>query len=407
MANKMTVGYLHNGPSQHGICRYGRLLANEAHKKQNLKVLEASVLLTEDKKHNLEKLADAAKQLNEAEIVHIQYSLANNKQLWGTSWEQLNYLQCFKHYCPCPLVTTLHDVYNPPPNLTNALKTLLSQFQDYIFPVKQEATQTKESSTSSLQIPRHPLRFMRYMYGSKAFPFRWLINQAQLIVVCTQEEAERLSVIDNRKTKVVAHFVEERFLKIKSAEAKTVLNLDGSTVVTLLGFIHSRKGYELLINALPELPQNVKVVFAGGAAPGHEHYIDQLRSLARTKGVEERLRITGYLSEEELEIYLAATDLAVCPFKFFSASGSLSTWISVACPILAYDLPQITQYNKLERDAIKTFSPYTSTALAQSINQLITVSQPGEEPSVAKLRSQLSISKIFDEHLKYYCHNTK
>lgn len=405
MANKMTVGYLHMGPENHGICRYGRLLATEAHKRHNLKVLEASVTLTEDRKHNLERLTDVARQLHEAELVHIQYSLTSNK-LWGKSWEQLDYLQCFKHYCSRPLITTLHDVYNPPPNLRNALKTLYSQFRDYILPVKQEATQTRELFTSTPQIPVNPVRFIRYMYGSKAFAFRWLINQAKLIMVCSQEEAERLSA-DNHKTKVVAHFVEKRSLNIKSAEAKTALNLDGSKVVTLLGFIHGRKGYELVIEALPELPQNVKVVFAGGAVFGREQFVEQLWSQAKTKGVDDRLRITGYLSEEELEIYLAATDLAICPFKFFSASGSLSTWISAARPILAYDLPQIAHYNKLEQGAIKTFQPYSSTALAQSIKKLLAVSQHSEEPSVAKLRNHLSISKIFDEHLKYYCHNIK
>ena len=402
MADKMTVGYLHMGPNTHGICRYGRLLATEAQKRKNLKVLEASVTLTEDRKHNQKKLTDAARQLKDAEIVHIQYSLTNNKQLWGKSWEQLDNLQCFKHYCSRPLITTLHDVYNPPPNFKNALKTWFSKLRNYILPVKSEL------SVPMSYVPGHPIGFIRYMYGSKAFPFRWLINRAKLIMVCSQEEAERLSVIvDLQKTKIVAHFVEKRSLKIDSTEAKTKLNLDGSIIVTLLGFIHGRKGYELAIDALPELPQNVKVVFAGGAAPGHEQFVEQLWSQAKAKGVDDRLRITGYLPEEDLEVYLAATDLAICPFKFFSASSSLSTWISVACPILAYDLPQIAYYNKLEQGAINIFQPYTSTALAQSIKKILTVSQDSEEPAVARLRHQLSISKIFDEHLQYYCQNAK
>jgi len=72
--------------------------------------------------------------------------------------------------------------------------------------------------------------------------------------------------------------------------------------------------------------------------------------LAKTMGVEERQQAT-YLRRAER--YLVATDLAICPFKNCSASGSLSTWISVVHPtILAFDLPQIS-YNRLEQGLLK------------------------------------------------------
>lgn len=129
--------------------------------------------------------------------------------------------------------------------------------------------------------------------------------------------------------------------------------------------------------------------------------------LAKTMGVEERLRITGYLSEEELERYLVATDLAICPFKNCSASGSLSTWISVAHPtILAFDLPQINEYNRLEPGAIKTFQPYTPAALAQAIRQLLPTCGESYAPAVERLRQRLSMPAIFDEHLSHYRHVT-
>jgi glycosyltransferase involved in cell wall biosynthesis len=222
--------------------------------------------------------------------------------------------------------------------------------------------------------------------------------------VCTEEEEQRLrDRVDNRKVRVVPHFVEERAVGISPAEARAALGLDGAKTVTLLGFIHPPKGHQLMVEAMSELPPDVKVIFAGGPCVGQdEQFLQELIALAKARGVDERLRVTGYLSEEELESYLVATDLAVCPFVTTSASGSLSTWISVARPILASDLPQVAKYNTFESESIQTFKPYTPTALAQAIKQLLPTCQENDAPAVARLRQKFSMPVIFDEHLTHY-----
>jgi glycosyltransferase involved in cell wall biosynthesis len=129
--------------------------------------------------------------------------------------------------------------------------------------------------------------------------------------------------------------------------------------------------------------------------------VDAVIALAKEKKVD-NLEITGYLSEEELEMYLMATDLAVCPFSRCSASGSLSTWISLGRTILASDLPQIAEYNKLEPGAIETFNPYTPNALAEAIREILPICSNSDNLSLAKLQKKLSISAIFERHLNDY-----
>ncbi len=75
----MKVGYLHIGPPEHGVCRYGRLLAAEARRRPDLTVIEANVMLTEDRKHNREMLVKAAQRLSEAEVIHFQSSSVNTR----------------------------------------------------------------------------------------------------------------------------------------------------------------------------------------------------------------------------------------------------------------------------------------------------------------------------------------
>lgn len=373
----MKLGYLHIGPPEHGIRRYGQFLAAEARRRPDLTVIEADVVLTEDWRRNRAILVNAARQLSAAEVIHFQH----NKLLWGNKGRlQLYYLWVFMRSCSCPLVVTFHDVYLQRRHLTG------NSIIDYA----------------------------QNMYGLGALALRWMLSQVQQTLVCTEEEARRLDqfvgsrkIADRSKIRVVPHFVEERTVTVSLASARRALGLEGVRTVTLLGWIFPRKGHQLVVEAILELPPDVKVIFAGRPSDTSRWFAEEILMLAKTMGVEERLRITGYLSEEELERYLVATDLAICPFKNCSASGSLSTWISVAHPtILAFDLPQINEYNRLEPGAIKTFQPYTPAALAQAIRQLLPTCGESYAPAVERLRQRLSMPAIFDEHLSHYRHVT-
>ncbi len=126
-----------------------------------------------------------------------------------------------------------------------------------------------------------------------------------------------------------------------------------------------------------------------------------MRNLAKTLGVADRVRITGYLAEKELEYYLVATDIPVCPYKVCYASGSLSSWLSAGRLVLASALPQFQEYNRIEPGTIRTFSPYTPMALAHAIQAMLALSSPGVNDMVLRLRDQLAIQVIFDKHLQY------
>ncbi len=149
------------------------------------------------------------------------------------------------------------------------------------------------------------------------------------------------------------------------------------------------------------LPSDIMVVFAGGASREQAGYLGGLIERARIAGTADRIRVTGYLPENELEQYLAATDLAVCPFAEASASGSLSTWISVQSSVLASDLPLIAEYNSIEPGAIDTFYPYTASALADAICRLLSRGSGTEQP-VGRLRQKLSISRTLASHVRVY-----
>ncbi|EKU97438.1 glycosyltransferase [Leptolyngbya sp. PCC 7375] len=366
----MKIGYLHVGPQEHGLHRYGRLLAEEAKTRDNCAVIEANILLSKNWWQNLITLYRAAQQFADVDVVHFQY----NKAIWGEALSILN-LIIFACSCKASLVVTMHDVY----------------WEQFPFTWSR------------------PITYLKAMYGPKALAIRFLISQMNKVFVCTEQELNRLQSVSSmrhsieKKVVTIPHFVEDRKIYLNTDQIRQSLQLEQKRVITLLGWIHFRKGHHLLLEALPKLPADTEVIFAGKANKRAEDFLEKLVTTAKEFNVADRLKITGYLSEEDLERYITVTDIAVCPFSKCSASGSLSTWISISHPkIVAYKIPQIEEYNKLEPGAIHTFESYNSDSLVDILMELLSDKKKTENTAVKRLQDRLNMANIFDRHLNSY-----
>lgn len=387
----MKLGYLHISKPQggeSGVTRYSRFIAAEAKQRPDLSVLEVEITLSKDWRSNQTQLRQAAKQLSEADVVHIQYT----KYIWGGNWGQLFDIWTFISQCSSPIVVTLHDIY---PDIYPDYSLSDAWGREYEIQGKYQVSWFKRLARTVRSISNN--------YLADRSTLKWLSQQVQAIFVCAEEELQRLkSLINTEKVVIIPHFVEQRSVTLSPAAAGQKLGLEGFKIVTVQGFISGYKGHHLMIDALPKLPEDVKVIFAGTVAPNNEEYFEHLLKKVKDKGMSDRFQVTGFLSDRDLELYLQASHLAVCPFKVCSASGSLSTWISVARPILASNLPQIAEYNRIEPGAIHIFEPYNATALAEAIKQLLPNSPETEDAGVARLRDKLSIPIIFERHFEYY-----
>ena len=116
-----------------------------------------------------------------------------------------------------------------------------------------------------------------------------------------------------------------------------------ATVVAFFGFVHPVKGVRYLAEAVALLAaqgRDVHALVVGGfeslALPGPEarSFEAELREQVASTGVEERLHITGYVSEREASRLLAGADVGVLPLTHGTTakSGSLLT-------LLAHGLP--------------------------------------------------------------------
>jgi glycosyltransferase involved in cell wall biosynthesis len=293
------------------------------------------------------------RELRDAQVVLLQW----NRRGWGTHGRSLPRLVGFRRAYRGALVVTLHDVFG-----------------------------------------RHGVR-QRWI-APDAWGLRLLGRTADRLVVHSQVEVERLrGIVPLEKLRVVPHFVERRTLPATAAEARHRLGIGDRRVVTLLGFVYGRKGHRYAVEAVPYLPDDVIMVYAGGPVAGRSYVHDLALQKAAELDLGDRFRITGYLSEEQLETWIAATHLAILPFTDLSASGSLSSWISAGKPMLASDLPGFREYARRVPGSLTLFGPPAPVPLATAINELLAAPLPETDERVLELGRELSMERTVERYL--------
>lgn len=188
----------------------------------------------------------------------------------------------------------------------------------------------------------HDLTFLRMSTFSKAttvamsqISLRCARHSARLITPtqAARVEIEQYGGILPEEVDVVPHG--RRAIEPAPAsvveELRKRLGLAGRRVVVNVAAKRPHKNQELLVKALPHLPADVVVVLAGHEEP----YADELRALAPQLGVDDRLRMPGYLDDRELEALWQLADAAAFPTR---AEGfgmpvieALDRGLSVAC----------------------------------------------------------------------------
>jgi glycosyltransferase involved in cell wall biosynthesis len=133
---------------------------------------------------------------------------------------------------------------------------------------------------------------------------------------------------------VIPHGVEEREHPPRAmARARLGLSGESRLVVLCFGFLAPYKGLELALAAAAEVPE-VLMVVAGGDHPRHGRVYAE--ALERRWG--DRVRFTGWLSEEEIERWHSAADLALfCYPAPHSSSGAVAMALAHGTPLLASD----------------------------------------------------------------------
>jgi beta-1,4-mannosyltransferase len=131
------------------------------------------------------------------------------------------------------------------------------------------------------------------------------------------------------------HYRDAYATALSRAKSRDQLGLKHQFTFLFFGNIRPYKNVPLLIEAFRQLPHpDVQLVIAG--QPGHTMQTDELQKLA---AADPRIRLTlEFVSEDDVPLYVGASDVVVLPFRSVLNSGSVFLALSFNRAVLAPNL---------------------------------------------------------------------
>jgi glycosyltransferase involved in cell wall biosynthesis len=151
-----------------------------------------------------------------------------------------------------------------------------------------------------------------------------MINLAEVFFVTNNYEKELLKEKYSIDAIVLPHGINEEYLELPSmAEVfKRKHGLD-ERIVAYIGRIHPTKGLDILVKAFIHVAKEEPNTFLLIAGKSDGEYLKNCLKIARRAGIEDRIKVLGYISEEDKIALIDASDLVVLPTKHAGESYPL------------------------------------------------------------------------------------
>lgn len=233
------------------------------------------------------------------------------------------------------------------------------------------------------------------------------------IIVHTEAQAHTVERLlgNSSRLALIPHGIpeiSEDAMGFSSQAAKRALGLEGKIVLSIFGFIKRQKGYEVALEMLTRLPENIMLLIAGGImqenARDKEYYV-RLSAKITSLHLRDRVKIIGYIPEDKIPLFMAATDICLAPFLQSQkiGSGSLSLCIGYRKPIIASDISMITELHE-RVPFLETFAHSNTEDLLHKVRKVLHTS--GYMDTLVRLtneyRQKYSFSKIAEMLLDLY-----
>jgi glycosyltransferase involved in cell wall biosynthesis len=148
-------------------------------------------------------------------------------------------------------------------------------------------------------------------------------------------------------------------------------NRFGNRLIGYIGSLQQQKGVDALLDAFVMLrDEHYKLVFVGGR---DDNEIDPIKRKITELGLENDVRITGWIPFSEVEKYLEKISVGILPLndtfynRYLTAPNKLFDYLSRGIPIVAADLPAIGDFIE-DKTVGCLFKPGSTKDLARAIS---------------------------------------
>lgn len=184
-----------------------------------------------------------------------------------------------------------------------------------------------------LKVQRHTRPYARYYFGT--FALQRYAHASAIVVDSAFSRDELFDVLEVAPDRV--HVV---YPGVAADYTQLVRRPSGEAVILVPGTVERRKNLEVLIRALPLLPDNVRLVSVGPATP----YREQCERLADEHGLGERVEFRGYVERSELLELYATCALVAVPSQYEGFGYAAAQALCAGTPVIVSDaasLPEV------------------------------------------------------------------
>jgi D-inositol-3-phosphate glycosyltransferase len=186
--------------------------------------------------------------------------------------------------------------------------------------------------------------------------------RAHGMIVHSEGDRARLSGELARKTVRLLALPVERRPRPDRSRVRRELGIEGPLVL-FLGLVRRYKGVDVLLEAAPQIRAG-----SGATIAVVGEVFREARAQIRSAPDGVRL-VDRYLREEEMDGWLAACDVVVCPYRRISSSAIAARAVGAGRPIVASDLPGFRPFVGSETGEL--VPPGDAPALARAVLQVI------------------------------------
>lgn len=201
----------------------------------------------------------------------------------------------------------------------------------------------------------------------KRFLSHGAFEAANGFLVHSEEDRRRLSrIAPGRPALVRAHPVEARPRPDRRA-CREKLGVR-RPLALFLGLVRRYKGADLLLEAAARIcrESDAEIAIVGEVFPDARFLSEQVEH----SPLRDRLRLVDrYVTEEEMDEWLAACDVLVCPYRKVSGSGIAARAVAAGRPVVASDLEGFHPFVTTETGRL--FPAGDSTGLAEAVAEIL------------------------------------
>jgi glycosyltransferase involved in cell wall biosynthesis len=260
-------------------------------------------------------------------------------------------------------------------------------FPAWIASLRREIPGVRVIATAHTVLPRG-YRFPLAHRGIQA-PLRWAANRLALpwlartwnaatwgaldgVIVHSALQEEIVRGAGCSRIAVIPHFVAASSARWSPPAGEANAHAGAARRLLVFGFLAPSKGQDLAIEALANLPKEVRLVLAGEARREADRaYAERCRRRIAELGLGERVAITGFVEVEDVDALYRDLDLVLAPFRETTGSGSLAQALARGAPVLASDLPLNREVEARAPGSLAFFRAGDPNDLARRIVELL------------------------------------